>query len=112
MSSRVMEFLTSVPIITRCLLAINVSIHLLVFLTSWPIDSFTMSPWIVLYRGEYYRVISSVFLHAGILHLFMNMSTLVAIGPSLEHHFGSLKMLLITLWTILLGGIFFVFIVW
>jgi rhomboid protease GluP len=112
MSSRVMEFLTSVPIITRCLLAINVSIHVLVFLTSWPIDSFTMSPWFVLYRGEYYRVMSSVFLHAGILHLFMNMSTLIAIGPSLEHHFGSLKMLLITLWTILLGGIFFVFIVW
>lgn len=110
-TSRVTEYLSTIPIITKVLLILNVSIHILVFIMSYPIYSFTMNPAYVL-KGEYYRILTSVFLHGGILHILMNMSTLLAIGPRLENHYGSFKMILITLWTIVLAGITFVILVW
>jgi membrane associated rhomboid family serine protease len=38
--------------------------------------------------GEYYRLVTSAFLHFGILHLALNMYALVALGPQLEQLLG------------------------
>lgn len=40
---------------------------------------------------ELYRLITSVFLHGGILHLLCNMYSLYIIGPQLESFFGKVK---------------------
>jgi rhomboid protease GluP len=39
--------------------------------------------------GEWWRLIASMFLHAGIIHLFFNMWSLRVVGPIVEGMFGS-----------------------
>lgn len=46
-------------------------------------------------RGEYYRLFTSIFLHAGIFHLLCNMYSLYVIGPQTESFYGKLKYLFI-----------------
>lgn len=41
-------------------------------------------------EGEVHRLVSSMFLHIGPLHLFLNASALVSVGPSLEARLGRL----------------------
>ena len=110
--SRVQEYLSTIPVITRVLLLTNISIHVIIFLTSFPIGELAINPIIVIIRGEYYRMVTSVFVHGGLMHIAMNMSTLLAIGTSLERTYGSMKMLFLTLWAIVLSGFFFIALVW
>lgn len=46
-------------------------------------------------KGEYYRLISSMFLHSGIVHISMNMYSLFAIGPLVEKFYGKFRYFLI-----------------
>jgi len=46
-------------------------------------------------NGEYYRLITCMFLHGGIIHLALNMYALYAIGPLIENIFGRKKYLAI-----------------
>lgn len=41
--------------------------------------------------GEYYRLLTSTFLHFGVIHLAMNMFGLYLLGPQLEQAFGQLR---------------------
>lgn len=52
------------------------------------------------------RLFSSMFLHAGILHLACNMYSLYIIGPQLESFFGKLKFSIIYIISGLVSGIF------
>ena len=45
--------------------------------------------------GEIYRLISCIFLHAGIMHIVLNMYSLYVVGPKVEDFFGKWKFLLI-----------------
>lgn len=45
--------------------------------------------------GEYYRLLSSMFIHIGLLHLLFNMYTLYIIGPQVESFYGKFKYFLI-----------------
>lgn len=42
-------------------------------------------------QGEYYRLLTSTFLHFGVLHLALNMYCLYLLGPQLEQAFGQLR---------------------
>ena len=44
---------------------------------------------------ELFRLVSSVFLHAGLLHLMCNMYSLYVIGPQLESFYGKSKFIII-----------------
>lgn len=46
-------------------------------------------------QGEIYRLVTCMFLHAGIIHLVLNMYSLFIVGPRLEDFFGKWKYLLI-----------------
>lgn len=48
-------------------------------------------------NGEYYRLLTSMFLHSGLLHLFFNMYALYIIGTQVESFFGKTKYLIIYL---------------
>lgn len=48
-------------------------------------------------NGEYYRLLTSMFLHSGLFHLFFNMYALYIIGPQVESFFGKTKYLIIYL---------------
>lgn len=43
--------------------------------------------------GEYYRLFTSIFLHAGIFHLLCNMYSLYVLGPQVESFYGKIKYL-------------------
>lgn len=45
--------------------------------------------------GEYFRLFTCIFLHAGIIHLLCNMYSLYVIGPQIESFYGKFKYLFI-----------------
>jgi len=47
--------------------------------------------------GEAWRLLSPVFIHVGLLHVFVNMYSLYAIGPAVERFFGAPRMLVVYL---------------
>lgn len=42
-------------------------------------------------EGQWWRLITSIFLHGGLMHLFVNMAGLLFIGIFLEKHLGSIR---------------------
>lgn len=56
-------------------------------------------------RGQYWRLIASAFLHAGILHIAFNMYGLYNLGPIVEGIYGSRKFLFVYLISALSGSI-------
>lgn len=92
--------------VSLILIVINVLVFLLPFLLffSGPLgnsfDNFLALGWKenqAIENGEYYRLLTAIFLHGGMLHLFFNMYSLYAIGPFVERFFGSLTFLSIYL---------------
>ena len=55
-------------------------------------------PFVVMY-GEYYRLITSIFIHIGIAHIFFNGYALYTFGPQIERLLGPKKFLLFFLLT-------------
>lgn len=55
--------------------------------------------------GEVYRLISYMFLHAGIFHIFFNMYSLYIVGSQVENFFGKWKFLLIYMISGITGGL-------
>lgn len=92
---------------TAILIILNIVIFLAVDMTGGTEDMLHMvecgaafTPYIV-DGGEYYRIITSMFLHFGIEHLANNMLVLFVLGGRLERTVGKVRFLLIYL----LGGI-------
>ena len=52
---------------------------------------------VLVQNGEFFRLLTSMFLHAGIFHIFFNMYSLYVIGPRVEDFYGKWKYLLIYL---------------
>jgi rhomboid protease GluP len=89
--------------ITYGLIAINVLVYIL---TAYLSQNFINSDSNVLVflgakynklinEGEYYRLVSAMFLHGGIVHLGFNMYALYSIGPMIEKLYGKVNYLLI-----------------
>lgn len=83
--------------ITVLLVAINVLVFLGLSFVGATEDSVfmlqhgAMYPTLILENGEYYRLITCMFLHFGIQHLLNNMITLVILGQILEKEIGCIK---------------------
>ena len=82
-------------VVTRGLVGINVAISALALLMSGSLRSLSeavLLDWAAfgpaVANGEWYRIISSAFLHDGPLHLGFNMFALAMIGQQLERVFG------------------------
>ncbi|WP_445167890.1 rhomboid family intramembrane serine protease [Mycolicibacterium sp. Dal123E01] len=78
------------PLITYGLIAVNVVMYV-VQMTSKPLERELVlwAPGVA--GGEFYRLITSAFMHYGILHLLFNMWALYVIGPPLEAWLGRLR---------------------
>jgi rhomboid protease GluP len=66
---------------------INSNIYVLIFLGA-KVNS-------LIAAGEYWRLVTCMFLHGGIFHLAVNMYSLYAVGPVIENFFGKKKYLAI-----------------
>lgn len=94
------------PVITYLLIGINVIVFLIEmiyginFVASY---GATISEYIK--AGEYYRIITSAFLHASMLHLLCNMYCLYVIGSQLESFFGKMKFFVIYMVSAIAGNL-------
>ena len=61
------------------------------------------------FEGQIYRLLTSMFLHADIIHLFSNMLALLIFGTSVENNFYKYQFLLIYFLSGFLGNIFSLF---
>lgn len=95
------------PVVTYALIAINVLLYFVIaFLGN---DFFEFNANILYKYGalvnsnqmvsniDYLRIITSIFLHGGLLHLVFNMYSLYIIGPQIESFFGKFKYTIIYL---------------
>ena len=85
------------PVITYVLILINVLVFLISIL-------FDMKEEVILYGGnhrelirlgDYYRLITSMFIHVDLLHLLCNCYSLYVVGNQIESFFGKTKYLII-----------------
>ena len=107
--SRIQEAMSFVPIITLIILFINILVHVIIFLFSINLSNVAISYQLVIVKGEFYRIVSAAFVHAGIMHIFMNMSSLIQLGVTLERQMGSLQYFIFTAWSVILvGGLYLV----
>ena len=99
------------PIITYGIIAICALMFIMTyFFGNGSNDSMTLikfganASWLVK-NGEYFRIFSCMFLHAGIIHLLCNMYSLYVIGPQIESFYGKLKYLFIYIFSGICGSI-------
>lgn len=81
-----MEELSKYPI-TIGLIAVNAIISLMAFNNQEILSKLIMWPYGVKKYNQYYRFISSGFIHADFVHLFFNMFTLYFLGRAVETYF-------------------------
>lgn len=77
-----------VPVVSYTLIAMNIAVFVLQALVPGLPERLALMPWAVARDGEYYRLITSAFVHYGIVHILFNMYALYVLGPSLEEHLG------------------------
>ena len=94
------------PIVTMMLIFINVIVYLLSLVDYNGILNNFANYYLYVQNGEYYRLITSMFVHANILHLVSNMYALYIIGPIIEKYYGKGKFLLIYLGSGIIGSLF------
>ena len=82
------RFAGPVPVVSYTLIAINVAVFLLQLFSPDLQQKLTLWPVAVAAHGEYYRLVTSAFVHYGLLHILFNMYALYVLGPPLERHLG------------------------
>jgi len=99
---------SNLPLATLTTTGVCVVIYSWQVLSSPILHQYTMNPRSILYLHEYYRVITSTLFHGSMMHIVMNMMSLIAIGKSLEMNFGTLWITFTILWSILLTSAIYV----
>jgi len=89
----------SPPYVTWALVALNVAAYVATGAQSTrsindPTASRLFQDWVLVPKaislnGQYYRLLTSAFLHLNILHIVMNMFALIVVGPYLERMLGA-----------------------
>ncbi|MEM1928096.1 MAG: rhomboid family intramembrane serine protease [Acidilobaceae archaeon] len=108
----VLRALTRAPV-TLALVAINVAVYalasyeslFLVASSEW-IDAFAFTPTMLMYPSDWYRVFTSMFMHASLFHILFNMYFLIVFGRDVEERLGSFRYLLLYLASGILASVF------
>ena len=95
------------PVVTTFLISIMVVIFMLMYLFgNGSLDTNTLYKFGGLIKeGSFIRLFTSIFLHIGLLHLVMNMWALWILGEETESFFGHIKMLIIFLYSGIIGNL-------
>ena len=95
------DFIRLYPVIT-IIIAIHIILYLLTALPIFPSKYlFGLLAGVNLYvvNGEYWRLVTPIFMHAGFAHMLFNSFSLVLFGPALEQLLGKTKFILLYLAT-------------
>jgi rhomboid protease GluP len=96
------------PVWTYVLLAANVAIWAVVFFTLGGLGDRLLTLGVkddgLIAQGEYWRLLTAMFLHIEIIHIFSNMLALYALGPQVESTFGHARFLTVYFLGGLLGS--------
>ena len=99
------------PIATLCIIFVNFLVFMLMYIFGkGSTDAYTLVQFGALYKplvlnGDYYRLITMVFLHIGVVHLVVNSYSLYVIGSQLESFLGKAKFLFVYFVSALCGGL-------
>src|SRR5258706_12391556 len=89
---------TAHPFVTLVLVAVNVAVFGAMLFGAGAIsDPNTLVAWGASLgtrttNGEWWRLLTSTFVHLGLLHLLVNMAVLIQLGPCLERFVGRLPL--------------------
>lgn len=101
-------FKSKVPVVTYFLIALNVFFFLIPILMGnfqLILDMYCVhGPSIR--AGQYYRLLSGIFLHANVAHLLFNCYALYVIGSQIENFLGKFKYIIIYLFSGIVGSLF------
>lgn len=96
------------PVVTYALIVLNIMVYL--FMALYDLDGTYFyalaNNYEFVQNGQIYRLLTSMFLHADIIHIGCNMYALYILGPQVERYYGKTKFLLIYLLSGILGSIF------
>lgn len=103
-------FSEKIPYVTYALIIVNVIMFILMYIfgngsenTSTLLKFGALNKILVL-NGEYHRLITSAFLHIGVIHLICNMYALYILGTNIESYFGRIKYAFIYFTSALVGS--------
>jgi rhomboid protease GluP len=97
--------------ITQAIILFNV-LSFIIFNILLPVDNLLQLAQInykVVVDHEYYRLITSMFLHADIFHIFSNMVALLIFGTTVENNYSKVEYLIIYFISGLIGNLFSLF---
>ncbi len=100
-----------IPVLALSLIAMNLLVFGLQILAGGSnnlqalITMGAYSRYLILYAGEYWRLLTHIFLHIGFVHLFVNMVILLLLGQMLEGIYGRQRFLLLYFFSGFGGGI-------
>lgn len=86
------QYIKLYPVIS-ILIAINIIVYLLWMIPSLGLNILNLGASVnyLIADGEYWRLITSMFIHGGFFHLLFNMFSLYVFGPELERIAGKLR---------------------
>ncbi|HEY8287411.1 MAG TPA: rhomboid family intramembrane serine protease [Chloroflexota bacterium] len=112
-AAEALRLLFSRPVfVVYALLAINVAMYLFLETHGGSQNSPTLDrygakdDYAIIHQGQWWRLITPIFLHAGILHLAVNSYSLYAVGPLFERGVGPARFLYVYFFAGICGSIF------
>jgi membrane associated rhomboid family serine protease len=93
------------PLFTYVLIALNVGAFVAQQVLPDVYLQFVLWPWGVAHDDQMYRLLTSGFLHAGVMHILFNMVALFFTGPALERVLGHLRFVALYLLSLLGGSV-------
>jgi len=110
--SRFQETARTIPPATLGAIGINASLYIFQTVSNLNLSNVTLSPRLVLYQFQVYRIVTSALFHGSLIHIGMNMMSLSAVGSLLERKLGTMRMILTMLWSILVTALLHIFSAW
>lgn len=99
------QYITLYPVVSS-IIAINLIVYILTLIPSLGREILSAGASVngLIAAGEWWRIITSMFLHAGFMHVLFNMFSLFLFGPELEKIAGKVRFLTIYFLAGIFGG--------
>jgi membrane associated rhomboid family serine protease len=110
MNNRSTDALRQLPPATLAVISICVFLFIIQITMNWNIQLLTMCPRLILFMNEYFRIFTSVFFHANLMHIGMNMLSTSTISTVLEKRIGTLRLIFSIWWSIILTSTIYIII--